>query len=89
MVAEVIGLDGKVVDIEAVPHSGPAEELRRLADQIEAGAWGAVGSYAVVIMGDTVEVFGSDVDNSGVSVALLLQAGALRMISAVERYGRG
>jgi hypothetical protein len=89
MVAEVIGLDGKVVDIEGVLHGGPAEELRRIADQIEAGDWGAVSSYAVVIMGDTVEVFGSDVDNSGVSVALLLQAGVLRVISAVERHGRG
>jgi hypothetical protein len=48
-----------------------------------------VSSYAVVIMGDTVEVFGSDVDNSGVSVALLLQAGVLRIISAIERHGRG
>jgi len=86
--AEVVGLDGKVVDIGTPFCKDPVAELRRLADEIEAGDWGAVDTCAVVIMGDTLEVFGSGTDSAGPSVAVLLQAGILRIARAVERHGR-
>lgn len=62
--------------------------LRGLADDIEAGKYGEVGDVAAVINGDTVEVFGWGPAQDGGSTALLLQAGALRLIRAVERNGR-
>ena len=86
--AEVVGLDGKVVDIGVPDYKDPVAVLRRLADEIEAGDWGAVGSCAVVIMGNTLEVFGSGPDSAGPSIAILLQAGILRIAHEVERHGR-
>lgn len=62
--------------------------LRELADDIEAGKYGEVGEAAAVINGDTVEVFAGGSAQDGASTAILLQAGALRMIRAVERNGR-
>lgn len=62
--------------------------LRGLADDIEAGKYGEVGEAAAVINGETVEVFGWGSVQDGASTAILLQAGAMRIIRAVERHGR-
>lgn len=63
--------------------------LRAIADQIEAGDFGAVSQCAVVALGDTCEVFGLGPGCEGDSIALLLQAGAMRMIEQVANHGRG
>lgn len=62
--------------------------LRKLADDIEANEFGPVGEAAVVIMGDTLEVFGWGEIQDGSSSAVMLQAGAMRLIRAVESHGR-
>ena len=66
----------------------PAATLRVIADEIEAGKHGDVTQLAVVLMGDTCEVFGAGPDADGATIALLLQAGAHRMIVAVANQGR-
>ena len=65
-----------------------AETLRVIAADIDAGEYGDVGSAALVIKGNTLNVFGAGRDSDGGEVALLLQAGALRLIRAVERDGQ-
>ena len=62
--------------------------LRRMADDIEAGTYGDVSEAAFVLCGDTLEVFGWGPDQDGATSATLLQAGAMRLIRAVERHGR-
>ena len=79
--AEVITLyESNVRNIPAV--------LRELADSIEAGKYGEVGEAAFVLMGDTLEVFGWGNLQDGCSSAVLLQAGAMRIVREVERHGR-
>lgn len=62
--------------------------LRKIADSIEAGEFGEVNEMALVIMGDKLEVFGAGPTCDGASIALLLQAGAHRMIREVVDHGR-
>lgn len=62
--------------------------LRVIADEIEAGKHGDVGQCAVVLLGETCEVFGAGFDCDGSSIAVLLQAGAMRMVREVADHGR-
>ena len=66
----------------------PVSTLRLLADDIEAGKYGDVSQVAAVVLGDTCEVFGAGPGCEGDSIALLLQAGAHRMIAQVANHGR-
>jgi len=66
----------------------PAATLRVIADEIEAGKHGEVTQLGVVLLGDSCEVFGAGPDADGGTIALLLQAGAFRMIQAVAMHGR-
>jgi hypothetical protein len=66
----------------------PAATLRHIADNIEAGVYGEIGSLGVVLLGDTCEVFGAGPDSDPSSTALLLQAGAHRMIGGIASHGR-
>lgn len=69
-------------------HRDVVKTLRAIADQIEEGKFGAVGSAGVVILGDTLEVFGMGEDSEAPSVGLLLHAGFLRLSKALEEHGR-
>lgn len=62
--------------------------LRQTADAIEAGSYGDVNEAALVLMGDTLEVFGWGRVQDGTSTATLLAAGNLRLVRSVERMGR-
>jgi hypothetical protein len=66
----------------------PAATLRAIADDIEAGKFGEITQVAMVMLGDTCEVFHAGPDADGATIATLLQAGAHRMISAVANHGR-
>jgi hypothetical protein len=66
----------------------PVATLRVIADEIEAGKYGEVGSAALVLLGDTMEVFGMGVDSEAPSTALLLHAGFLRLSRSIEEHGR-
>lgn len=78
----------KVVTLRESNFRDPAATLRVIADQIDNGEYGAVGCAGLVLMGDTVEVFGMGEDSEGPSVALLLHAGFMRLARAVEEHGR-
>jgi hypothetical protein len=82
MVAEVVTLYDD-------NHRRPVSEtLRQFADRIDAGEFGHVGSAAVVIMGDTLEVEGFGPDSEPCSLTCILQAAAMRVIREIERHGR-
>lgn len=66
----------------------PAAELRRIADHVEMGTYGAVGCIGVVVLGDTMEVFRAGADSEPCSVALLLHSGFLRMSLEIEKHGK-
>lgn len=67
----------------------PAATLREIADEIEAGRYGQeISTVGVVLLGDTMEVFGAGDDSAGPSVALLLHAGFQRISNAIEQHGK-
>jgi hypothetical protein len=66
----------------------PVATLRKIADQIEAGEYGDVGSVGLVLLGDTMEVFGMGDDAAGPSIGILLHAGFQRISNAIERHGK-
>lgn len=61
--------------------------LRHIADQIEAGKYGTVGSVGLVLLGDTLEVFGIGPDSEAPSTALILNAGALKLTMPIVHHG--
>lgn len=66
----------------------PVATLRKIADRIEAGDFGRVGCLGLVLLGDTMEVFGAGEDSEGPSVGILLHAGFTRISNAIESHGR-
>ncbi len=66
----------------------PVATIRKIADEIEAGKYGAVGSLALVFVGNQMEVFSAGEDSEPCSTALLLHSGFLRLSKAVEEHGR-
>lgn len=79
--------------MEIVPLHGsnfrdPATMLREIADAIENGAYGEVGTLGLVVMGDTLEVWSAGIDADGPSAAVVLYAGFMRLTSAIEGHGR-
>lgn len=80
--------DLKVVSLYESNSRDPVATLRVIADAIEAGKYGPVGSVALVLMGDTTEVFGMGDDATGPSIASLLYAGFLRLVKPLEGHGR-
>lgn len=77
-----------VVQFPTPGYRDPVKALRNLADDIDAGKFGEVGSCGVVIFGDTMEVFGSGVDSDGPTIALLFSAAAHRFASEIEAHGK-
>lgn len=78
----------KVVSLLPSNFRDTVTTLRIIADEIEAGKYGAVGAAGLVIMGNTTEVFGMGPDSEGPSIATLLYAGFLRLVQSMERHGR-
>lgn len=78
----------KVVTIHDSNYRDTVKTLRLIADQIEAGQFGAVGCCAVVILGDRLEVFGMGPDSDGAAVHLVLCAGVARLQSTLLEHGR-
>lgn len=78
----------KLVELYGSNFRDPVATLRKLADEIEEGKYGAVGCVAIALMGDRMNVFGMGEDSDGASVALLLHAAFMRMSRAVEEHGQ-
>lgn len=61
--------------------------LRRIADEIEAGNYGEVSCVGLVLLGDSLEVFGIGPDSEAPSIALVLNAGAMKLTMPVLHHG--
>ena len=81
-------MTAEVVTLYETNLRDPVAALRKIANQIEAGDYGDVGCVGVVLLGNTMEVFGAGADSEGPSVAVLLQAGHMRIVSAIESHGK-
>lgn len=81
-------MSAQVVTLHESNFRDPVATLRNVADDIEAGIFGDVGSVAVVVLGDTMEVFGMGQDSEAPSIALLLHAGFMRLSRSVEQHGQ-
>jgi hypothetical protein len=66
----------------------PVSTLRLIADEIEAGDYGEVGSAAVVLLGDTMECFAMGPDAEAPSIGMLFYSAFLRMAKAIEEHGK-
>lgn len=81
-------MPAEVITLYESNMRNPVATLRKIADQIEAGKYGSVGCLGLVLLGDTMEVFGAGEDSEGPSVAVLLHAGFTRISNAIETHGR-
>lgn len=85
--------DLKVVDFpyEATLRDVPAQ-LRKLADAIDAGEYGAVSCVGVALMGDSFQCFGwgdgFQNDSPAPSAAAMFGAAQLRVLQTIEAHGR-
>lgn len=61
--------------------------LRKLADDVEAGVYGDVACVGVAMLADQLEVFGFGPDSEAPSVAMTLQAGALKLTMPFLHHG--
>ncbi len=66
----------------------PAATLRVIANEIDEGKFGEVGQFALVLLGDTCEVFTGGHDTGPCDAAVLLQAGAHRLVKSIAEHGR-
>lgn len=81
-------MSAEVIQLYDANFRDPVAVLRRIADAIEDGDYGAVATVGVVVLGDRMEVFGGGMDAEDASIALLLHSGFLRMSKAIEEHGR-
>lgn len=81
-------MSAEVITLYESNMRDPVAALRKIAAQIERGDYGAVGCLGVVLLGDTMEVFGAGMDSEGPSVGILLHAGFTRVSNAVESHGK-
>lgn len=77
----------KVITLHEHNYRQAAPTLRKIADEIEAGDYGAVGTVAIALLGDRLEVFAAGPDSDGTSAACVLQAGANKIINALVNHG--
>ena len=78
----------EVVELYPTNFRDPVATLRVIADEIESGKYGDVGTVALVLFGDTMEVFGMGVDSGGPTIGMLLHAGFSRISNALDYHGR-
>jgi hypothetical protein len=72
------------------PHvslAAVADHLRKVADKIDKGDFGAVGCCSVVVLGNKLNVFGFGSDAAGPSCAAVLMAGAHQLIETIVHHG--
>lgn len=63
------------------------DNLRRLADQIEAGTFGEIQTCGVALFSDKTRLFGYGNDSSAPTVALLFHAAAIMMAMPIVEHG--
>lgn len=80
--------DLKIVTLHESNFRDPVATLRLIASQIERGEHGDVACIALAMLADEFSVFGMGPEGDAPSVALLFQAGSLRLTRAIERVGQ-
>ena len=80
--------DDNIVSLYPTNFRDVPATLRNIANEIESGKYGEVGSCAVTLLGNTFEVFGMGADAEGPSIGILLNAGVLRITKAIEGHGK-
>lgn len=81
-------MTAEIVTLQKSNYRDPAAILRVIADDIEAGKFGEVGCVGVVLLGNTMEVFGMGPDSDAPSVGMLLHAGFMRLARSMEDHGK-
>ena len=81
-------MPAEIVELYPTNFQDVPAMLRKLADDIEAGAYGPVGCVSSVVLGDQMRVFGFGPDSEGPAAAMLLHAGFMHMSRAIEEHGR-
>ena len=79
--------DLKVVTLNESNFRDPVATLKKIADEIEQGEYGHVGCVGVVVLGNSLEVFGAGEDSAGPSVASVLSAGHIKLVSGMVEHG--
>lgn len=77
----------KVVELYDTNFRDVVTTLRGIADDIEADKYGPVGCVALVLLGNTLEVFGMGPDSEAPSVGMMLNAGAMKLTKAFLDHG--
>lgn len=77
----------KLLQFPVGEHFDVVGELRRLADEIEAGEYGAVRIAALVTFGDKLDIFSVGTDTNAGECTLLFNAAALRLARSIEGHG--
>lgn len=82
-------MSAEVIKLGVFNFRKPADMLRRLADEIEAGTHGEEPELAIAMLGRDFGVYGAGPNQDGASAALLLQAGVQRLATMIEQYKEG
>ena len=77
----------KVVELYDTNFRDVVTTLRGIADDIENDKYGPVGCVALVLLGNTLEVFGMGPDSEAPSVGMMLNAGAMKLTKAFLDHG--
>lgn len=81
--------DLKIATIYESNYRDAAATLRVVADDIENGTHGDVGTCALVVLSDTgMHVFGMGPESEAPSVGMLFHAAALRFTKTIEEHGK-
>lgn len=77
-----------IVSLYSSNFQDVAATLREIADQVERGEFGEVESAGLVLLGDTLEVFGFGPKSDGLTTGMILHAALGRISRAIEDHGR-
>lgn len=77
----------EVVQLHDSNFRDPVSTLRKIADEIEAGDYGPVGTVAVVVLGDQLSVMRAGEDADPCAVGMLLHAGFMKMSKGIAEHG--
>ena len=88
---EVVTLEGLPFQPEKMGDKptlkDPAKQLRKIADDIDAGTYGTIGTLALCMLGNEFYMFGGGESYTPGDVTMILEAGIIRLAKEVESHG--
>lgn len=90
--ADVVTLDGEEFiqeksEEKPILHR-PSDQLRLLADRIDAQEYGEIEVIGLALMGNSFEVFGYGKLGTSAYVVGVFEAGILRLVKQMEQHGQ-